>query len=121
MRPVCSCAYDRAVQERSLSTLDRRQDKADEALAEMGALAASITALEPDLQVLASRVRWALSIFEERFEGDEPSVIERYELDRYSMGAAALYDAVVDLSELLMNAVAGLGRQVHRTGRDFTY
>lgn len=102
-----------------LRMIDSHQDDSSEALAEMGALAASITALEPDLQLLASRVRWALSIFEERFDGDEPSLIERYDLDRYSMGAAALYDAVVDLSELLMNAVAGLGRERRPIGHDW--
>lgn len=67
----------------------------------LGALAAAMAAMEPDLRILAARVRQALRRFEAEF-GDDP---ERYELARELSGAAALYDAAVGLVDALEAAV----------------
>lgn len=86
----------------------------EDALAYIGALAASIRALEPDFQVLAARVRWALQSFEDQFDSDDDAVGERYEMDRTPTGAGDLYDAVVDMAELLLGCVAGIDGRCRR-------
>lgn len=68
---------------------------------DLGALAASLTGLEPELRTVAARVRHALRRFEVRF-ADDP---EGYEAAREHTGAAALYDAAIRLADALDEAV----------------
>ncbi len=68
----------------------------------LGALAAAMAAMEPDLRILAARVRSALRRFEAEY-GDDP---ENYELARELTGAADLYEAAMALVDALEEAVS---------------
>lgn len=72
----------------------------------LGALAAAVRALEPDIRLLADRVRAALVGFERSFEDD--SAYDDFDLVWVSTGAAALYNATVELAEVLSAAVEPL-------------
>lgn len=78
----------------------------DDCWEHLGALAGAVKALEPDVRLLAARVRAALVRFEASFSDD--STYDDFEQVWVSTGAAALYGATTALAEALTAAVEPL-------------
>lgn len=87
-------------------------DRADPSLARLpfgdhlGALAAAVETMEPDVRALASRVHVALRALLSSLS--DASGDDDFEVVWISSGAAALYDATIEMADVLTTAVGQL-------------